>query len=259
MPIWQGFCGRLKGSFTMSARPAAFFIAGTDTGAGKSFVAAALLKAAADRGLSTVGIKPVAAGCTVTPDGLRNEDALLLRQYSSIAMHYEMSNPVSLRLAVAPHIAAAQEGRKLDAERLAGFCRAALMKRAGLTLIEGAGGWQVPLNARQSMADLAKLLDIPVLLIVGLRLGCINHALLTARAIHADGLVLAGWIANQVDASMEFPTENIAAVAERISAPCLGSIPALGHLALPERVAAAASFLRLDILTGPGCIPDRAH
>jgi len=243
----------------MSIKPVACFIAGTDTAIGKSFVVAALLKAAADRGLSTIGIKPVAAGCAVTESGLRSDDVLLLQQYSSIVIPYEMSNPVSLRLAVAPHIAAAQEGRKLDAGRLEGFCRAALMKRAGLTLIEGAGGWQEPLNARQSMADLAKLLGIPVILVVGLSPGCINHALLTARAIHADGLALAGWIANQVDVSMEFAAENLEAIAQRISAPCLGAIPAQQHLALQERVAAAASLLTLEFLTGPGLTPEPAH
>lgn len=234
----------------MSSKPAVYFIAGTDTGVGKSLVAAALLKAAASRGLSTVGVKPVAAGCDETPDGLRSDDALLLRQYSSIAMPYEMSNPVSLRLPVAPHLAAAQEGRKLDAGRLEGFCRAVLMKRAGLTLIEGAGGWQVPLNGRQSLADLAKLLGVPVILVVGMRLGCINHALLTARAIHADGLEIAGWIANRIDPDMALPEENIDAIAQRMSAPCLGHIPALGHLALAERVAAAATLLQLEEIAG---------
>ena len=234
----------------MSSKPAVYFIAGTDTGVGKSLVAAALLKAAASRGLSTVGVKPVAAGCEDTPDGLRSDDALLLRQYSSIAMPYEMSNPVSLRLPVAPHLAAAQEGRKLDAGRLEGFCRAVLMKRAGLTLIEGAGGWQVPLNGRQSLADLAKLLGVPVVLVVGMRLGCINHALLTARAIHADGLEIAGWIANQIDPDMALPEENIDAIAQRMSAPCLGRIPALGHLALAERVAMAATLLQLEEIAG---------
>jgi dethiobiotin synthetase len=234
----------------MSSKPAVYFITGTDTGAGKSLVAAAFLKAAASRGVSTVGVKPVAAGCEETPDGPRSEDALLLRQYSSIAMPYEMSNPVSLRLPVAPHLAAAQEGRKLDAGRLEGFCRAVLMKRAGLTLIEGAGGWQVPLNGRQSLADLAKLLGVPVILVVGMRLGCINHALLTARAIHADGLELAGWVANRIDPDMALADENIDAIAERMSAPCLGRIPALGHLSLTERVAAAAAQLQLEELAG---------
>lgn len=234
----------------MSSKPAVYFITGTDTGVGKSLVAAALLKAAGARGVSTVGVKPVAAGCEETSEGPRSEDALLLRQYSSIAMPYEMSNPVSLRLPVAPHLAAAQEGRKLDAGRLEGFCRAVLMKRAGLTLIEGAGGWQVPLNGRQSLADLAKLLGVPVILVVGMRLGCINHALLTARAIHADGLEIAGWIANRIDPDMALPDENIDAIAERMSAPCLGRIPALGHLSLTERVAAAATLLQLEELAG---------
>lgn len=238
----------------MKNKPLAFFVAGTDTQAGMSLAAAALLHAAASRGLSTLGIKPVAAGCEETPDGLRSDDVLLLRQYSSIAMPYEMSNPVSLRLPVTPHVAAAQEGRRLDAGRLEGFCRAVLMKRAGLTLVEGAGGWLVPLNGRQTLADLAKLLQLPVILIVGLRLGCINHALLTARAIQADGLQIAGWVANLVDAGMAFPEASAEAIAERLSAPCLGRLPALHHLKVAERVEAAAAHLNLALL--PGMTPE---
>jgi len=228
----------------MSSKPKVYFVAGTDAGAGKTLVAAALLHAAATRGLSAVGIKPVAAGCQETPEGLRSDDVLLLRQHSSISMPYEMSNPVSLRLVLDPHLAAVQEGRRLDAGRLEGFCRAVLMKRAALTLIEGAGGWQAPLNGRQTLADLAKLLRVPVILVVGLRLGCINHALLTARAIHADGLDIVGWIANQIDADMAFPQASIDAIAQRLSAPCLASIPPLGHLSAPERVAQAAQCLK---------------
>jgi len=229
----------------MSYKPSVYFIAGTDTGVGKSLLCAALLKAASARGLSTVGVKPVAAGCEDTPEGLRNDDALLLRQYSTISMPYEMSNPVSLRRPVAPHIAAAEEGLKLDANRLEGFCRAVLIKRAGLTLIEGAGGWLVPINGRQTLADLVKLLGVPVILVVGIRLGCINHSLLSARAIHADGVEIAGWIANQIDPDMAFAEANIDAIAERISAPCLGRIPHFGNLPVAGCVDRAASLLTL--------------
>ncbi len=234
----------------MFSKPSVYFVAGTDTGVGKSLVAAALLQAAGSRGVSTIAVKPVATGCQAGPAGLRSEEVQLLRQYSSIVIPYEMSNPVSLPLAVAPHLAAAREGRKLDAGRLEGFCRAVLMKRAGLTLIEGAEGWQTPLNGRQSLADLAKLLGVPVILVVGMRPGCISHALLTARAIHADGLEIAGWVANQIDPDMALVDENIEAIAERMSAPCLGQIPALGHLSLDARVATAALLLRLQDLEG---------
>ena len=234
----------------MSSKPSVYFVAGTDTGAGKSLIAAALLNAAASRGLSTFAVKPVATGCQSVPEGLRSEGVQLLRQYSSIVLPYEMSNPVSLRLPVSPHLAAARESRKLDASRLEGFCRAALMKRVGLTLIEGAEGWQTPLNRRQTMADLAKLLGVPVILVVGMRPGCINHALLTARAILADGLQIAGWVANQIDPDMALVDDNVEAIAERMSSACLGQIPALGHLSLDERVAMASSCLRLQDLAG---------
>jgi dethiobiotin synthetase len=236
--------------------PKVFFVTGTDTGVGKTLVTAALLQAAQARGLSTLGMKPLAVGCNETPQGLCSQDAQLLREYSSVEVPYAMSNPVSLRLAVAPHIAAEQESRRLDAGRLEGYCRAVLMQRAGLTLIEGAGGWQVPLNNRQTLADLAKLLRHPVILVVGLRLGCINHALLTARAILADGLPLAGWVANQIDPDMSFVQENIDAIAQRLPAPCLGHIPSLHGIGLRERVAEAASCLVLDAL--PGVAPGRS-
>lgn len=235
----------------MPGKPLAYFVAGTDTAVGKTLMGAALLAAASARGLSTVGIKPVAAGCTDAPDGLRCSDAQLLRQYSNLVMPYEMSNPVSLRLAEVPHLAAAQEGRRLDAGRLEGFCRAVLMKRAGLTLIEGTGGWLTPLNARQTLADLAVLLRLPVILVVGLRRGCINHALLTARAIHADGLSIAGWIACATDADMENPEASTQAIAERMSAPCLGSIPVLTHLGVEDRISDAVARLALDALLQP--------
>ncbi len=230
--------------------PITFFISGTDSGVGKTLVAAALLQAARERGLSTLGMKPLATGCDETAQGLCSQDVLLLREHSSIEVPYAMSNPTCLRLPVAPHLAALQEGRRLDAGRLEGYCRAVLMQRAGLTLIEGIGGWQAPLNNRQTLADLAKLLQHPVILVVGLRSGCINHALLTARAILADGLPLAGWVANQVDPDMAFVRESIDAIAQRLPAPCLGHVPALHEVATTERVAKAASCLLLDALPG---------
>lgn len=239
----------------MSPDPLTFFVTGTDTGVGKTLVTAALLQAARARGLSTLGMKPLATGCDETPQGLCSEDALLLRQHSTIEVPYAMSNPVSLRLPVAPHIAAQQEERRLDAGRLEGYCRAVLMQRAGLTLIEGAGGWQVPLNNRQTLADLAKLLRHPVILVVGLRLGCINHALLTARAILADGLPLVGWVANQIDPDMAFVQDNIDAIAQRLPAPCLGHVPPLHAMGIPERVAEAAARLTLDLLPGVAPTP----
>lgn len=211
-------------------KPRTYFVTGTDTGVGKSLVSAAILCAAQRHGLTTVGLKPVAAGGEETPAGLRNDDALLLQKYTSLPLLYDQINPVSLRLAVAPHIAAEQEGKRLDVSRLEGICRAAMMQRAGLTLIEGAGGWRVPLNPRHFLSDLALALNVPVILVVGIRLGCINHALLTAQAIHNDGARLAGWVANVVDSEMAFMEENIAAIESRIGAPCIARIPHQGNV-----------------------------
>lgn len=229
----------------MARRPFTCFVTGTDTGVGKTLVTSALLQAAQSQGLSTIGLKPVAAGCEETAEGLRNDDAMLLQQYTSIPLAYEQINPVSLKQAIAPHIAAALEQRRVDASRLEGLCRGVLMQRADLTLIEGAGGWRVPINPRQYLSDLVRLLDIPVLLVVGIRLGCINHALLSAEAIRADGVNLVGWVANEVDPQMPCIDENLSAIGDRIGAPLLGRI---GWLEGKDPVAAAAACLDINRL-----------
>lgn len=220
----------------------AFFIAGTDTGVGKTRVAAGLLRSAQEAGLSTAALKPVAAGCEQTPEGLRNDDALLLQSVITQSLLYEQINPVALEPAIAPHIAAREAGRTLSVDRLSGFCRGVLGS-SDLTVVEGAGGWRVPLNASETLADLARLLELPVILVVGVRLGCLNHALLTAEAIARDGLPLAGWVANIVDPDMPRRDENIATLAQRLPAHCLGVVP---HLANPSP-AAVAKYLD----TGP--------
>ena len=223
----------------------AFFITGTDTDAGKTLVATGLLAAARQRGLSTLGLKPVAAGCVRSEQGLRNSDALALQAQTTISVVYEQINPIALEAAIAPHIAAQQEKRTLGADRLAGFCRSSL-NLADFTLVEGAGGWRVPLNPRETLADLAQILRLPVVLVVGVRLGCINHALLTAEAIRHDGLPLAGWVANVLDGEMPALQENIASLAQRLPAPCLGVVP---RLAEPGAEAVAA-YLDLNPLLG---------
>ncbi len=231
---------------TVPARPRTVFVAGTDTGVGKTLVSAGILQAANAAGLTTIGLKPVAAGCEETEQGLRNDDALLLQKFSSLALPYEQVNPIALRLAVAPHLAAEQEGRRLGLARVEGMCRGVMMRRAGLTLIEGAGGWRVPINSRQFLSGLARVLEIPTILVVGIRLGCINHALLTAQAIHLDGVRLAGWIANVVDADMAFVDANIEAIESRLHAPCLARIPYLP--ASEERVESLARLIDIDAL-----------
>lgn len=213
------------------ARPAAFFIAGTDTDVGKTVIAAGLLAAANARGLTTAAIKPVAAGCEQTAEGLRNSDALLLQRTASIELDYDEVNPVALAPAIAPHIAARQSGRRLSASLLAGLCRGVLTRRADLTLIEGAGGWRVPLNERELLSQLPRELNLPVVMVVGMRLGCISHALLTAEAIARDGLRLAGWVANSCMAGMSCYAENLATLRDLLAAPLLGEVP---HLLAPE-------------------------
>lgn len=208
-----------------------FFIAGTDTDVGKTRVAASLLEAAKQLGLSTIAMKPVAAGCEQTPDGLRNSDALILQRQMSVELPYEQLNPVALEPPIAPHIAAGQVGRRLVVSQLSGYCRGVMMQTADLMLIEGAGGWRVPLNRVETLAGLAKELELPVILVVGMKLGCINHALLTAEAIARDGLPLVGWVANRIDPDMHCYEDNAQTLRELLPAPCLGEIP---FMAEPE-------------------------
>jgi dethiobiotin synthetase len=214
----------------------AYFIAGTDTDVGKTLIAAGLLLAATAKGLRTAALKPVAAGSERTPEGLRNADALMLQRCMSIELPYEQINPIVLEAPIAPHIAAAREGVRISVDRLAGFCRGVLMQRADLTLVEGAGGWRVPLNSRELLSHLAIELQLPVVLVVGMRLGCINHALLTHEAIVRDGLRLAGWVANRIQPEMSCYAENVATLRALLPAPCLGEVP---HLPTPDPQEAA--------------------
>ncbi|MCB1960063.1 MAG: dethiobiotin synthase [Rhodocyclaceae bacterium] len=201
----------------------AWFVAGTDTGIGKTFVTCALLHAARDAGLRAVGMKPVAAGADCIDGEWINEDAARLRAAGNVDVPLNELNPLCLRAAIAPHIAAEEEGVRIDsAPILSAFAR--LQASAEVVLVEGVGGFCVPLGPDHDTADLAVELALPVILVVGLRLGCINHALLTAEAIRARGLKLAGWIANQVDPHMLRVDENIAALDARLGAPRLGRI-----------------------------------
>lgn len=223
----------------------AFFVTGTDTGVGKTCIAAGLLQAANSRGLTTAALKPVAAGCERTPEGLRNEDALLLQSVVNPPLDYEQINPVALEPAIAPHIAALKARRPLSTDRLAGYCRGVL-GQADFTVVEGAGGWRVPLNPAETLADLARQLNLPVILVVGVRLGCLNHALLTAEAIARDGLPLAGWVANVLDPDMPRLRENVDALGQRLRAPFLGWVPSLTS----PTPSAVAGHLNLDPLIG---------
>jgi dethiobiotin synthetase len=218
-----------------------WFVTGTDTGVGKTAVSCALLAAGAAAGLRTAAVKPVAAGCD--EEG-RNDDALSLMAAMTEALDYEQVNPVALWAAVAPHIAARLEGRQLQASRLAGYCRGVMTGGADFVLIEGAGGWRVPINARETLADVAKELQVGVILVVGMRLGCINHALLTAEAIRRDGLPLGAWIANQPGERMDRHEENLDTLRQLLGAPLLGDVPFLPRLVAQE----AAKFLDIQPL-----------
>jgi len=202
-----------------------FFITGTDTSIGKTTVACALLQAANGQGLTTLGIKPIASGCEQTPDGLRNSDALLLQQYSSLKLPYQEVNPITLLEPLSPHLAAKRAGRRLTMNQLVGYTRATLTHRPQFCVVEGAGGWRVPINDREMLSSLPKELNLPVILVVGMRLGCLNHALLSAEAIIKDGLRLAGWVANSIDPQMLAFEDNVATLSHILRAPCLGVLP----------------------------------
>lgn len=201
---------------------------GTDTGVGKTLVSCALLHKWSSLGLRTLGIKPVAAGTTRTPEGAGNEDVLMLQRYSSVCLPYEHVNPVLLNEPIAPHIAAQRIGLDLVAEDIFDACDHALNAPADCLLAEGAGGWCVPLNRDQNMMDLAKFMGFSVLLVVRMRLGCLNHALLSAQSITASGLSMVGWVAT-VPEEMRCLEDNIQALREHLPAPCWGIIPSLNE------------------------------
>jgi len=215
-----------------------FFITGTDTCIGKTLVAAALLRRLREAGVKVAGMKPIAAGAIAGPEGPANEDALLLQAESSERHPYAIVNPCLFEPAIAPHIAAAETGMAIDTDRIVA-AHAALRASADVVIAEGAGGFLVPLDAARSCAELPALLDMDVILVVGLRLGCLNHALLTAEAIAARGFRLAGWAGNGIAAEFPRREANVATLTARLPAPCLGIIP---WMAEPD-VGAAAQAL----------------
>jgi len=202
--------------------PRAWFITGTDTGVGKTLVSAALLTALARSGRRVVGMKPVASGCDATPQGLRSADAEALRVAGNVAADYGDVNPYALALPTAPHLAAEAAGVQIDIATVrAHYAR--LAARADDVVVEGVGGWLVPISRTQNMADVVRALELPVILVVGTRLGCLNHALLTERAIAASGCRLVAWVANSLVSSV--PDGYVEALTDCLGAPCLGVIP----------------------------------
>jgi dethiobiotin synthetase len=199
------------------------FVTGTDTGVGKTLAACALLHALAARGLRVIGMKPVAAGARDEAGRLANDDVMALKAASTVSASDELVNPYCFEPAIAPHIAAAQVGVSIDLARIRD-AYAVLAGRADYVIVEGAGGFRVPLGPSFDTADLVADLDLPILLVVGMRLGCINHALLTVAAIEALGLRLAGWVANHIEPDMMYASENVATLQERLRAPMVARI-----------------------------------
>ncbi|WP_321930006.1 dethiobiotin synthase [Paraburkholderia guartelaensis] len=223
------------------------FVTGTDTEIGKTFVSAALLRGFAHAGLRATALKPIAAGAYERDGVWHNEDADQLDAAASVLLPPEIRTPFLLKEPAAPHIAAALEGVTLDLARIVD-CYEAARERADAIVVEGVGGFRVPLTATEDTADLAVALGLPVVLVVGMRLGCISHALLTAEAIAARGLKLAGWVANRIDPAMTFPEENIAALRERVAAqygaPLVGVVPHMRGASADD----AAGHLNIDAL-----------
>ena len=222
----------------------AWFVTGTDTEIGKSLCSAALLHAFAARGWRVAGMKPIAAGAVWAGDHWHNDDVALISSASNVAIAPELACPYLLQEAVAPHIAAAGEGVSFDLDHIES-CLEQIRSQSGITVVEGVGGFRVPLSDTQDTADLALELDLPLVLVVGMRLGCISHTLLTVEAIQARGLRLAGWIANQIDPAMRHVAANLEALQSRIAAPLLGHIP---HL-VPADPRIAAEHLDIELLT----------
>jgi dethiobiotin synthetase len=247
----------------MSARAAAgpaptsaVFIAGTDTGVGKTFVARLLVHALARSGRRIAVMKPVAAGAVRTAEGLRNDDALALMGAANVDAAYECVNPYCLEIPASPHIAAHAAAVRIDIGRIV-RCFEALAASADYVVVEGAGGWLAPVSESQSMADVARALGLPVLLVVGMKLGCLNHAQLTARAVRADGQALAAWIANGIDPGFAYANENLATLRRLLGCNPLAVLPH-GLNAQAQAIAPVATERLLHLRRAASTPPSRA-
>jgi dethiobiotin synthetase len=225
------------------------FVTGTDTDCGKTEVGLGVMVALKRRGLRVLGMKPIASGCERTADGLRNEDALRLQAEGSLEVDYDLVNPYCFEPPIAPHIAAGRAGLEIELEVIRDRAHK-LAAQADFLVVEGVGGWRVPLGPALSVSDLPLSLGLPVVLVVGLKLGCINHSLLTAESVRATGNRLIGWIANQMEPNMRARDENLATLAALLGVPCLGVVP-WQTSPDPRRVA--------DILTLNGLVKPDPH
>ncbi|MGI3450457.1 dethiobiotin synthase [Citrobacter freundii] len=222
-----------------------YFVTGTDTEVGKTIASCALLQAAGQLGLRTVGYKPVASGSEMTTEGLRNGDALALQRNSVASVDYAAINPYTFAEPTSPHIISADEGRPIQAAVMSAGLRA-LEEQADWVLVEGAGGWFTPLSPTLSFADWVTAEQLPVILVVGVKLGCINHAMLTAQAVQQAGLTLAGWVANDVTPPGKRHAEYMATLRRVLPAPLLGEIP---WLAEEPELASTGHFIDLSVLS----------
>jgi dethiobiotin synthetase len=228
------------------------FVTGTDTGIGKTVVAAGLVRLLARQGLRVIGLKPVASGAERTPQGLRNADALALSAESSVEVPYQATNLYCFEPAIAPHLAAAEAGVELEIDELVHWYRQA-SAAADIAIVEGAGGWRVPLHPKGFLSDLPEALGLGVILVVGLRLGCLSHARLAFEAIERTGRCpFLGWIGNRIDPGFERLDGNLATLARLIGGPPLAVLPPL-EAPHPEAVAAVLGRnKRLRRLASPG-------
>lgn len=218
-----------------------YFVTGTDTDVGKTCISLGLVEKLKQSGKSVGVMKPISAGCENTEAGLRNSDAVMLQEVSNVELSYETINPYAFEPPIAPHIAAREVNTRVDMETIIKHFHT-IQSQSESVITEGAGGWMVPLNDFQTMADLAAQMALPVIVVVGMRLGCLSHALLTIQAIQKSKLPVAGWVANHIDPDMSRPQENIQTLIEMIDAPLLGEVPFLknttptevaNHLILP--------------------------
>jgi dethiobiotin synthetase len=236
----------------LSTKCRAFFVTGTDTEVGKTFVTEALLILLNKKGLLTAGYKPIAAGCELTPQGLRNKDALALQKHSSIDLSYDEVNPIPFEAAIAPHLAAQDFNQDKTAQPISidtvreGFI-CLLQKKPDVLIVEGAGGWRLPLGIDfegqpRYLSEFVVERNLSVILVVGMRLGCLNHAVLTAECIRNDGLKIAGWVANLVEPDMPFLDSNIDSLKVLLDAPFMGTIPRV------DAPTDAGTYLDLSVL-----------
>jgi len=204
-----------------------YFITGTDTDVGKTLCCAALLQAAQQQGLSTLAYKPIAAGCDATQAGLRNEDALILQKNSTLKVDYALVNPIAYQDPIAPHIAATLEERPIELGAATTGLQQLQSLSTDLLIVEGAGGWHLPINNKQLLSQWVIEQKLPVILVVGMKLGCLNHAMLTYQALISDGVPVVGWMANQLATEMPFYQQNLDWLKQKIAAPLIAELPTL--------------------------------